>query len=56
MNASPDVVTTCVGIGGARRNISVPTQPSMANEKTKIEISRIQSRFIGNLQKNVVNF
>src|SRR6185437_249432 len=42
----PSVVTTARGIGGAWRNISVPTQPSTPNEHTKIATKTIQSFFI----------
>jgi hypothetical protein len=42
----PSEVTTYEGIGGAWRKISVPIQPSTANDMTKIAIKIIQSLFI----------
>src|SRR5689334_20004074 len=41
----PAVVTTSRGIGGAWRNISVPTQPRTPNEHTKMAMKTIQSFF-----------
>src|ERR1043165_4225031 len=42
----PSVVTTSRGIGGAWRNISVPTQPSTPKEHTKMAMNTSQSFFI----------
>src|ERR1051325_4488551 len=42
----PSVVTTSRGIGGAWRNISVPTQPSTPKEHTKMAMNISQSFFI----------
>jgi hypothetical protein len=42
----PSVVTTCAGIGGAFRYISLPKYPSTENEITMTAIKAIQSFFV----------
>src|SRR5690348_15837614 len=42
----PSVVTTSRGIGGAWRNISVPSQPSTPKEHTKMATKTIHSCFM----------